>query len=230
MDYFDRTALVAGDEMMKRLAAARVLLVGVGGVGSWCAEALVRTGIGHLAMVDSDRVDPTNVNRQLPATSSTVGELKVEVLRRRLADINPEAEIESRAERYTPDTADGFDLGSYDYVIDAIDSLSCKAELILRASEKGVRLCSSMGAARKLDPSRIEVAEFWKVYGDPLARALRNRFKRTGRYPKRKFKCVFSPETIPNRIDGDANGTFVHITAIFGFTLASLVIRDIYGS
>lgn len=219
--------------MMQRLAEARVLLVGVGGVGSWCAEALVRTGLGHLTIVDPDCVELTNINRQLPATSSTVGELKVEVMRRRLLDINPEAEVEARAERYTPETAGAFDLGSYDYVIDAIDSVACKAELILRASEAGVALCSSMGAARKLDPSKIEVAEFWKVYGDPLARALRNRFKRTERYPRRKFKCVFSPETIPHRLGGTANGghngTFAHTTAIFGLTLASIVVRDMYG-
>ena len=225
-DFFHRTELLVGTEGMARLASARVILFGVGGVGSWCAESLIRSGIGHLTIVDSDCVDVTNINRQLPATTETVGQPKVEVLRARLLTINPEAEIIARQERYTPQTAESFGLENYDYVIDAIDSLPDKADLILRASGLKTKLFSSMGAAFKMDPTRIQVAEFWKVAGCPLAAALRNRFKRNKTFPKRKFRCVFSDE-MKRPKDAKENGTVVHITAVFGFTLAGLVIKDV---
>lgn len=233
---FSRTRLVAGDAMMARMAAAKVLIFGVGGVGSWCVEALARSGIGCICMVDSDTVAPSNINRQLPATTGTVGRPKVGVLAARIAAINPEAEIVALQRRYTPDTAESFHTGEYDYVVDAIDSLADKADLILRCTDpvtapRGA-FFSSMGAARKLDPSKISTAEFWKVEGCPLARALRTRFRRAGIFPKSKFKCVYSPETLPHRAVGPegVNGTFMHATAIFGLTLASLVITDLYKS
>lgn len=172
MDYnifenFERTRLLAGDSMMKALADTRVLIFGVGGVGSWCAESLARTGIGSITMVDPDTVAQSNINRQLPATTATVGLPKVEVLADRLASINPEARIEGVAGRYTPENAAGFGIESYDYVIDAIDSLTDKADLILRCTDPATAprraFFSSMGAARKLDPSMISTAEFWKV-------------------------------------------------------------------
>lgn len=211
---------------MQRLASARVILFGVGGVGSWCAESLIRSGVGHLTIVDSDCVDVTNINRQLPATTETVGKPKVEVLKSRLQTIHPEAEIVALQQRYTPQTADSFALESYDYVIDAIDSLADKADLILRASELNTKLFSSMGAAFKMDTTRIKVAEFWKVTGCPLAAALRNRFRRNKIFPKHKFRCVFSDELLRPK-DAIENGTVVHITAVFGFTLAGLVVKDI---
>lgn len=233
-EYFGRTALVAGDEMMSALADIKVLVFGVGGVGSWCVEALARTATGHITIVDSDTVAPSNINRQMPALSSTVGLAKVDVIARRIADINPKANITALQKRYIPETAHEFNIETYDYVIDAIDSLPDKTDLILRCTDPSTAprqgFFSSMGAARKLDPSKISVAEFWKVEGCPLARALRTRFRRSGIFPKRKFKCVYSPETIAHRAEGPAgvNGTFAHSTAIFGLTLASLVINDIY--
>lgn len=211
---------------MQRLASARVILFGVGGVGSWCAESLIRSGVGHLTIVDSDCVDVTNINRQLPATTETVGKPKVEVLKSRLQTIYPEAEIVALQQRYTPQTADSFALESYDYVIDAIDSLADKADLILRASGLNTKLFSSMGAAFKMDTTRIKVGEFWKVTGCPLAAALRNRFRRNKTFPKHKFRCVFSDELLRPK-DAIENGTVVHITAVFGFTLAGLVVKDI---
>ncbi len=226
---FQRTHLVAGHDRMARLRDCRVLVVGIGGVGSWCVEALVRSGIGHITIVDRDSVALSNINRQLPATSSTVGQSKVEVTGRHLLDINPQLDLTCIHDFYSPDNADSYDLDSYDYVIDAIDSVACKAELILRATRSRARLFSSMGAARKLNPDKISTAEFWRVEGDPLARALRQRFKRTSTYPSRKFRCVFSPERIDQPLtspDG-ANGTFAHITAAFGLRLAALVIEDI---
>lgn len=231
-EIFRRTRRLVGDEGMERLHAARVLVVGVGGVGSWCAEALVRSGIRRLTMVDMDCVCASNVNRQLPATTSTVGRPKVEVLRERLLDINPQADIEALQRCYTAETADSFGLEGYDYVVDAIDSLAHKAHLIRRVCAlPATRLFSSMGAAMKSDPSRIGVAEFWKVKGCPLAAALRRRFKREAQFPARKFKCVYSDELLPNLgedvAEPTANGTLAHATAIFGFTLASLVVRDV---
>ena len=225
-----RSRLLLGDEVMLRLREARVIVFGVGGVGSWCAEALVRTGVTHLTIVDGDSVCPSNVNRQLMATTDTIGQPKVTVLRNRLLTISPGADIVARQEIYCEATADRFVLDDYDYVIDAIDSLPDKALLILRATRSRARLFSSMGAALKMDPSHVSTAEFWKVKGCPLARALRQRFKREKVFPARKFQCVYSDELLRNQVcdEGErANGSLVHITGIFGFTLAGLVTRDI---
>ena len=228
---FRRAELLLGDEAMARIAEKRVIIIGVGGVGSWCAESLVRSGIRRLTIVDSDRVAITNINRQLMATTETVGQPKVDVLKERLLTINPLAEITALQQVFSAETAACFQL-------DAIDSLKDKALLILMATSfpatgedrKRPKLFSSMGAALKLDPTRIRIAEFWKVTGDPLARALRNRFKRDKTFPKRKFQCVYSDELLQNKKPVDpndkGNGTIAHITAIFGFMLASLVVQD----
>ena len=215
---------------MGRIAEKRVIIFGVGGVGSWCAESLIRSGIRKLTIVDSDRVSVTNINRQLMATTKTVGEVKVDVLKERLLSINPSAEITALQQVFTAETAERFQLDTYDYIIDAIDSLKDKALLILMACQTNAQFFSSMGAALKLDPTRIKTAEFWKIQGDPLARALRKRFTHNSQYPERKFQCVYSDELLENQkpIDPDdkGNGTIAHITAIFGFMLAGLVIQD----
>lgn len=227
-----RTAMLIGGDAMDRLSQIRVIIFGVGGVGSWCAEALVRTGVTNLTMVDPDLVVPSNINRQLPATSQTVGQAKVEVLRSRLLEINPQAHIVAEQRKYCQQTASDYNFDQFDYVIDAIDSLTDKSLLIRQACLSTAQIFSSMGAALKSDPQRISVAEFWHVKGCPLARALRQKFKREGTFPARKFKCVYSDELLKNRIDvapdpesPRANGTLMHITATFGLTLASLVIR-----
>ena len=223
--------MLLGSEVMERMAEKRVIIFGVGGVGSWCVESLVRSGIRLLTIVDSDRVSITNINRQLMATTKTVGQVKVEALKERLLTINPSAEITALQKIFTQETAEDFDLDSYDYIIDAIDSLKDKALLILMACRTKAKFYSSMGAALKLDPTRIQVAEFWKVKGDPLARALRNKFKKEKLFPKRKFQCVYSDELLKNKMpidpDDRGNGSLVHITAIFGFMLAGLVLADI---
>ncbi|MCM1068032.1 MAG: tRNA threonylcarbamoyladenosine dehydratase [Muribaculaceae bacterium] len=241
-----RSRLLLGDDCMDRLARARVIIFGVGGVGSWCAESLVRTGVKNLTIVDSDRVSATNINRQLMANVGTVGQLKVDALKEHLLTVLPSAQIHTRAEIFCADTADSFALASYDFIIDAIDSLSDKMLLIERATRTRAHFYSSMGAALKVDPTKVRVAEFWKVQGCPLARALRQRFKRLGRRPARKFKCVYSDELIPNAASQAAaregevdtgmqvgstakvqvNGSLMHITAIFGLTLAGLVVQD----
>ena len=227
---FRRAELLLGDEAMSRIAEKRVIIFGVGGVGSWCAESLVRSGIRKLTIVDSDCVSVTNINRQLMATTKTVGQVKVDALKERLLTINPSAEITALQQVFNADSASQFGLEDYDYIIDAIDSLKDKALLILLACQTKAKLFSSMGAALKLDPTRIKIAEFWKVTGDPLARALRNRFKRDKQFPKRKFQCVFSDELLENKMpidpDDKGNGSIVHITAIFGMMLAGLVVQD----
>lgn len=196
---FHRMQLLVGNEAMNSIAAKRVIIFGVGGVGSWCAESLIRSGIRHLIIVDSDRVCVTNINRQLMATTHTVGKVKVDVLRERLLSINPTAEITALQRIFTAETAESFHIGQYDYVVDAIDSLKDKTLLILMATAAYVKFFSSMGAALKMDASRIKVTEFWKIQGDPLARALRRRFKRDQQFPASKFLCVYSDELLENK-------------------------------
>lgn len=241
---FNRAQILLGGEAMQRLNRARVIVFGVGGVGSWCAESLIRTGVGHLTIVDSDYVAVTNVNRQMMATTLTIGQVKVEALKNRLLEINPDAEIIAIQDVYNDQTAENFDLDSYDVVIDCIDSLKDKALLIERATSAKTKFLSSMGAARKLDPTRIKTAEFRNVEGCPLARALRQRFKRMHTWPRRKFICVYSDELVDNAGYGDSdvikeelgfnkvqlNGSLMHITAIFGLTLAGLAISYIVSS
>ena len=228
---FRRNELLLGSETMERIAQKRVIIFGVGGVGSWCAESLVRSGISRLTIVDSDRVSVTNINRQLMATTKTVGQVKVDTLKERLLSINPKAEITALQQVFSEETAESFQLDTYDYIIDAIDSLKDKATLILLACQQQAKFFSSMGAALKLDPTRIKVTEFWKVKGDPLARALRNRFKKDKTFPKRKFLCIYSDELLKNQMPVDpedrGNGSIVHISVIFGLMLAGLVIQDI---
>ena len=223
-EIFQRSELLLGAEAMSRIAEKRVIVFGVGGVGSWCAESLVRSGIKYLTIVDSDVVCTSNINRQLMATTETVGQVKVEVLKERLLSINPSAEITAIHEFFTAETAESFHLDTYDYIIDAIDSLKDKAHLILMACQTEATFFSSMGAALKLDPTHIKIAEFWKVQGDPLARVLRKKFKHEGQYPARKFLCVYSDELIEPK--GEGKGSLVHITAIFGHMLAGLVVQD----
>lgn len=230
---FSRVERLVGADGLMRLNEARVILFGVGGVGSWCAEALVRSGIGQLTIVDPDLVDRSNINRQLPATSSTVGRPKVEVLRERLQDINPSCRVEALQKRYEAGTEWG--LEGYDVIIDAIDSLKDKAALILEGSAAEGAFFSSMGAACKLDPTKVRVAEFFSVRGCPLGSALRKRLRQAKTLPAKPFLCVYDDEVLPNlgpeQDPGPgkavANGTLAPITGIFGFTLAALAIEHI---
>lgn len=214
----------------------KVIQFGIGGVGSWCTEALVRAGIDDLTIVDCDVVSASNINRQLIATTKTIGMAKVEVMKERLLDINPDARITAIKERYCAETADQFNLDEYDYVIDAIDSLADKALLILRACESEARLISSMGAAGKADPQKVRVTEFWKVNVCPLARALRNRFKKAKTFPAKKFMAVYSEELPAQKIVDSTTldtGTrlqlkpFVQVTATFGMHMAAEVINGV---
>jgi tRNA A37 threonylcarbamoyladenosine dehydratase len=236
-----RSALLLGQASMQKLSTCRVILFGVGGVGSWAAEALVRTGLKHITIVDSDEVAPSNINRQLMANVSTIGKSKVDALKEHLLLVNPEAEVTTINGIYSAQTAEQFQLETYDYVVDCIDSLEHKVALILHATSLPCEFYASMGAALKLDPTKVSVAEFWKVKGCPLAAALRRRIKKGGRMPRKKFKCVYSEELLQNATDVDLflggtwddkkaqiNGSLMHITALFGMTLAGLILQSIY--
>ena len=218
---FTRTIQLLGEEGFRALQNARVILFGVGGVGGWCAEALLRTGIGHLTIVDFDKVDTTNLNRQVVATHDNIGQSKVFEVQKRLLSIAPQADIQAIERQYNADTADTFDLAQYDIVVDAIDMVECKALLLYRATQAGCKVYSSMGAGRKTDPQKIRTAEFWKVQGCPLARALRTKMKKANLLPAAKIQCVYSEE-----ISGD-QGTLAPVVGVFGMTLASMVINDL---
>ena len=218
---FTRTIQLLGEDGFRALQNARVILFGVGGVGGWCAEALLRTGIGHLTIVDFDKVDTTNLNRQVVATHNNIGQSKVLEMQKRLLSIAPQADIQAIERQYNANTADTFDLAQYDIVVDAIDMVECKALLLYRATQAGCKVFSSMGAGRKTDPQKIRTAEFWKVQGCPLARALRTKMKKANLLPAAKIQCVYSEE-----ISGD-QGTLAPIVGVFGMTLASIVINTI---
>lgn len=195
---FDRTELLMGERIMDAIGEKKVIIFGVGGVGSWCAEGLIRSGIRHLTIVDSDRICITNVNRQMMATTKTLGQVKVEALKARLLEINPKAEINAVQKIYSEEIHAEFGLDSYDYVVDAIDSLKDKISLLLRASESSATLFSSMGAAVKIDPTQVRVAEFWNVDGCPLASAIRKRMRHNKTLPAKEFLCVYDAEVLPN--------------------------------
>lgn len=215
----ERTIQLIGQESFDRLQQARVILFGVGGVGGWCAEALVRTGLKHLTIVDFDTVAVSNLNRQVVATAANIGQSKVVAMRERLLAIVPDADIVAIEQRYSDETAPLYNFNQYDLVIDAIDDLEAKARLIYEVTQSQAELLCSMGAGRKLDPQQIHVAEFWKVEGCPLARALRTKIRKTQLFPARKFRCVYSPEISGTR------GTLAPVVGTFGMQLAALAIE-----
>ena len=177
---FDRTRLLLGDDGIKRLAAARVAVFGVGGVGGFAAEALARSGVGALDLIDSDTVALSNLNRQIIALHSTVGQFKVDVAAARRRDINPHAAVHPFPVFYAPETEGLFDFAVYDYVIDAVDTVSAKIAIILKARAAGVPVISSMGAGNKLDPTAFEVGDIYSTSVDPLARVMRRELKKRG--------------------------------------------------
>lgn len=218
---FDRTALVIGDEGVALLKSKKVILFGVGGVGSYVAEALVRSGVGSLTIVDKDVLDLTNLNRQLPALHSTLGQPKVEVMAERLRDINPAAQIIPRQEVFLPENAADFQLESYDYIVDAVDMVTAKLTLAEMAAELGVPLIASMGTGNKLDPSRLVVTDIYKTEVDPLAKVMRRELKARG---IKKLKVVYSPE-VPV-IKRTPPGSTAFVPGAAGLLIASEVVRD----
>jgi tRNA A37 threonylcarbamoyladenosine dehydratase len=251
---FQRLALITGAEAMENLARTRTLIFGLGGVGSWCAEALARSGVGKIGIVDSDTVCVTNVNRQVQATSRTVGLFKAEVLRQRLVEINPRCEVSVWKKVFSRESAGDFGIEDADYVIDAIDSLRHKLDLIEISRAAGVPQFSSMGMAQKLDPARLTTADIWETSGCPLARLVRQGLRKRGF--SGGFTVVYSDEQLPRHTEIETackakgaagsklclcggegaewcggkkviNGSAVTVTASAGMILASLVLRDV---
>ena len=191
LNQFSRTELLLGKEAMDKLQNSRVAVFGIGGVGGYVCEALVRSGIGAFDLIDDDKVCLTNLNRQIIATRKTVGQYKTEVMRDRILEINPKAEVRIHNCFYLPENADDFDFSEYDYVVDAVDTVTAKLELIMRAKESGTPVISSMGAGNKLDASAFRVADIYKTKVCPLAKVMRRERKKRG---VKKLKVVYSEE------------------------------------
>ena len=235
-DQFQRTAILIGWDNIEKLKKCRVAVFGLGGVGGHCAEALCRSGVGSLDLFDGDVVDITNINRQIIAAHAAIGRDKVEVMRERLLDINPDATIRARKLFYLPETADEVDLTQYDYVVDAIDTMAAKLALICRADALGVPLISSMGAANKLDPAAFEVADIYKTSVCPMARIVRQELRKRG---VKSLKVVYSKEApmaplenLPapegsSRRSIPASCAFVPPVA--GLIMAGEVVKDLIG-
>ena len=225
---FSRNDLLFNDYEKELLKTVKIILFGVGGVGSWCAEALIRLGIQNLTIVDDDVICITNVNRQAEATSLNIGKIKVDEMKLRLKSINPDANIKTINLRYSPENRDLFGLENYDIVIDAIDSLDNKLDLIQSTLSLKLKLFSSMGAALKFDNTMIRTSSVWKTKNCPLAKLVRKRLRQNGVYSN--FLCVWTeeiPEKKREKREKQPNGALVHVTGTFGFALAGLVICEI---
>ena len=234
---FSRTEMLFGSEGMERLFRARVAVFGLGGVGGYAVEALARSGVGSLTLVDSDTVSESNLNRQLLATRSTVGQYKTDVAKARVLSINPDAEVITHRLFFLPETADSFDFRGYDYIVDAIDTVSGKLELAVRAQEAGIPIISSMGTGNKLDPTALEVADIYDTSVCPLARVMRRELKKRG-VPA--LKVVYSKEppltplSPPAEADGanpgrHSPGSTAFVPAAAGLILAGEVIKGLAG-
>lgn len=229
---FSRTELLLGKEAMKRLSAARVAVFGVGGVGGYTVEALARSGIGNIDLIDNDRVSESNINRQIIALDSTVGQYKTEAMRARIADISPDCLVTVHNMFFMPDNADSIDFSAYDYVVDAIDTITGKIEIIMRAKASGIPVISSMGAGNKLDPTAFEVSDIYKTSVCPLARVMRREMKKRG---VRSLKVVYSREEAVKPVDPDISqlsgkpvpGSTAFVPPVVGLIIASEVVKDI---
>lgn len=222
---FERTRQLIGGDAVQKLNKSKVLLFGVGGVGSYVLEALVRAGVGTVEIVDKDEVDITNINRQLIALHSTVGRPKVEVAAERMKDINPEATIIARQCFYLPEKAEDFDFGAYDYVVDAVDNVTAKIDIIVRSKEAGTPVISSMGTGNKLDPSAFKVADIEKTKTCPLAKVVRKELRKAG---IKDVKVVYSEEE-PKEGAGRTPASISFVPSAAGLLIASAVIKDLIG-
>lgn len=221
-EQFSRTELLLGSESMGRLANARVAVFGIGGVGGYVVEALVRSGIGSVDLIDSDTVCESNLNRQIIATRDTLGKQKVDAMKERIMQINPECKVTTHCCFYLPETADEFDFTQYDYVVDAVDTVTAKIELVMRAKECNVPIISSMGAGNKLNPADFEVVDIYKTSVCPLAKVMRRELKKRG---VKKLKVVYSKEEPIKKCTPPGSTAFV--PSVVGLIIASEVVKDI---
>ncbi len=207
LNQFSRTELLFGKEAMEKLSASRVAVFGIGGVGGYAVEALVRSGVGTVDLIDDDRICLTNINRQIYATRKTVGKYKVDVAAERIHEINPDAVVNTYKTFYTPETAEQFDFTKYDYIVDAIDTVTGKIALVLNANATGTPIISSMGAGNKVDPTAFEVTDIYKTSVCPLAKVMRYELKRRG---VKKLKVVYSKEPPITPVDDMAISCRTH--------------------
>lgn len=249
LNQFSRTQLLLGKEAMDALSASRVAVFGIGGVGGYVCEALVRSGVGAFDLIDDDKICLTNLNRQLIATRSTVGKYKVDVMEARMKDINPNVDIRTHKCFFLPENADEFPFSEYDYVVDAVDTVSAKLSLAVKAQEAGVPIISSMGAGNKLDATAFRVADIYKTSMDPLARVMRRELKKRG---VKKLKVVYSQEQPIRTIEDmsiscrthcicppgakhkcterrDIPGSTAFVPSVVGLIIAGEIVRDISG-
>lgn len=247
LNQFSRTELLLGKEAMERLGKSRVAVFGVGGVGGYTVEALVRSGVGAIDLIDDDKVCLTNLNRQIIATRKTVGRYKVDVMKERILEINPDCRVEIHKCFYLPENKDEFDFAQYDYVVDAVDTVTAKLQLVMEAREKGVPVISSMGAGNKLNPAEFEVADIYETSVCPLAKVMRRELKKRGVeklkvvYSKEppihpaedmedgcRTSCICPPETEDKYTERRAiPGSTAFVPSVVGLIIASEVIKDL---
>lgn len=230
-EFFSRTELLLGEKALEKLEKSRVAVFGVGGVGGYCVEALVRSGLGHIDIIDNDTVSLSNINRQIIATVDTVGRKKVEVAKERILSINPDIEVNTFDTFFLPENADEFDFKGYDYIIDAIDTVSAKIALVEKANEFNIPIISSMGAGNKLNPEMFEITDIYKTSVCPLARVLRGELKKRG---IKKLKVVYSKEKALKPLKSDEKtakrqipGSISFVPSTVGLIIAGEVIKDI---
>lgn len=249
LNQFSRTQLLYGEEAMKRLRNARVAVFGVGGVGGYVCEALVRSGVGAFDLIDDDKVCLTNINRQIIATRKTVGKYKADVMKERMQEINPDVEVNIHKCFFLPENADKFPFGEYDYVVDAVDTVTAKIELVMKCNKEGVPIISSMGAGNKLEPSAFKVSDIYKTKMCPLAKVMRRELKKRG---VRKLKVVYSEEKPKRPIEDmsiscrthcicppgakhkctekrDIPGSVAFVPSVVGLIIAGEVVKDLTG-
>ena len=232
-ELFVRTEMLFGEEAMKKFASSRVAVFGIGGVGGHAAEALVRSGIGNIELIDADTVCQSNINRQLFATTKNIGRLKTEAAKERLLEINPELNITVKSVFYLPENADEFDFTQYDYIIDAVDTVAAKLSLAQKAQLAGTPIISSMGAGNKLDPTSFEVADIYKTSVCPLAKVMRTECRKRG---IKKLKCVYSKEIPmkPKEVFSEEKstrrqtpGSVAFVPSVAGLIIAGEVLKDL---
>ena len=244
LNQFSRTELLFGKEAMKHLSECRVAVFGIGGVGGYVCEALARSGVGAFDLIDDDKVCLSNINRQIIATRKTVGQYKVDVMKERILDINPDAEVNTYKCFFLPENSSDFPFDKYDYVVDAIDTVTAKIELVMQCQKSGVPIMSSMGAGNKLDPTQFRVADIYKTQMDPLAKVMRRELKKRG---VKKLKVVYSEEEPVRPVEemnhADSNcspeterpstgkratpGSTAFVPSVAGLIIAGEVIKDL---
>ena len=226
---FSRTELLLGKEAMEHLSRCRVAVFGIGGVGGYVCEALARSGVGAFDLIDNDKVCLSNINRQIIATRKTIGKFKTDVMKERILDINPDAEVNTYQCFFLPENASDFPFDKYDHVVDAIDTVTAKIELVMQCQKTDTPIISSMGAGNKLDPTQFRVADIYKTQMDPLAKVMRHELKKRG---VEKLKVVYSEEK-PIKPVGDAAtgrgtpGSTAFVPSVAGLVIAGEVIRDL---